>query len=117
MINGFIRTLNRAIGIINKIPGVNLSSLSEISIPKLAKGGIATSSTIANIGESGKEAILPLENNTGWMDTLADKIAARNGGANTQIILTLDGRELGKATVKAINDITKTTGNLPLVLG
>lgn len=117
MINGFIRTLNRAIGIINKIPGVNLSSLSEISIPKLAKGGIATSSTIANIGEAGKEAILPLENNTGWMDTLADKIAARNGGANTQIILTLDGRELGKATVKAINDITKTTGNLPLVLG
>lgn len=117
MINGFIRTLNRAIGIINKIPGVNLSSLSEISIPKLAKGGIATSSTIANIGEAGKEAILPLENNTGWMDTLADKIAARNGGAPTQIILTLDGRELGKATVKAINDITKTTGNLPLVLG
>lgn len=116
MINGFIRTLNKAIGIINKIPGVSISTLSEIDIPKLAKGGIATSSTIANIGESGKEAILPLENNTGWMDTLADKIAARNAGAPTNIILTLDGRELGKATIKSINDITKTTGNLPLIL-
>lgn len=117
MINGFIRTLNKAIAIINKIPGVNISALSTIDIPKLAKGGIATSSTVANIGEAGKEAILPLENNTGWMDTLADKIAARNGGAPTQIVLTLDGRELGKATIKSINDITKTTGNLPLVLG
>jgi hypothetical protein len=117
MINGFIRTLNKAIGVINKIPGVDLNTLSEISIPKLAKGGIATSSTIANIGESGREAILPLDNNTGWMDALADKIAARNGGAPTQIVLTLDGRELGKATIKSINDITKATGNLPLVLG
>ena len=117
MINGFIKTLNKAIGIINKIPGVNISALSTIDIPKLAKGGIATSSTLANIGESGKEAILPLENNTGWMDTLADKIAARGGNAPTQIVLTLDGRELGKATIKSINDITKTTGNLPLVLG
>ena len=117
MINGFIKTLNKAIGIINKIPGVNISTLSTIDIPKLAKGGIATSSTLANIGESGKEAILPLENNTGWMDTLADKIAARGGNAPTQIVLTLDGRELGKATIKSINDITKTTGNLPLVLG
>ena len=117
MINGFIKTLNKAIGIINKIPGVNISTLSTIDIPKLAKGGIATSSTIANIGEAGKEAILPLENNTGWMDTLADKIASRGGNAPTQIVLTLDGRELGKATIKSINDITKTTGNLPLVLG
>lgn len=117
MINGFIRTLNKAIGVINKIPGVELSTLSEISIPKLAKGGIATASTIANIGEAGREAILPLDNNTGWMDALADKIAARNGGAPTQIVLTLDARELGKATIKSINDITKATGNLPLVLG
>lgn len=97
--------------------GFNFSMSSAPSIPMLAKGGIVTASTIANIGENGKEAVLPLENNTGWMDTLADKIAARNGKGPTQIILTLDGRELGKATVKAINDITKTTGNLPLVLG
>ena len=34
------------------------------SIPKLASGGIATRSTIANIGEAGREAVLPLNNST-----------------------------------------------------
>lgn len=39
----------------------------HISIPRLANGGITTGSTLANIGEAGREAVLPLENNTGWM--------------------------------------------------
>jgi hypothetical protein len=29
------------------------------------------------IGERGKEAVVPLENNTGWMDILAEKLSAR----------------------------------------
>ena len=46
-----------------------------------ARGGIIDSSTLIGIGagEAGREAILPLERNTGWMDTLAEKI----GGGNT----------------------------------
>lgn len=53
-------------------------------IPKLANGGIVRQSTIANIGEAGKEAVIPLENNTGWMDTFANKIAGQiNNGAGT----------------------------------
>ena len=27
------------------------------------------------IGEAGQEVVLPLENNTGWMDRLADRIS------------------------------------------
>lgn len=46
-------------------------------IPTLARGGIIDQPTLAMIGERGKkEAVLPLEQNTGWMDTLAAKIAA-----------------------------------------
>jgi hypothetical protein len=66
------------------------------------------------VGEAGKEAVLPLENNTGWMDKLADRIAARSAG--TKVVLKVGERELGWATIGAINDITKQTGGLQLVL-
>lgn len=56
---------------------VGYSNISRISIPRLAKGGITYRPTYAQIGEAGKEAVLPLENNTGWMDILAEKLASR----------------------------------------
>lgn len=37
-INGFIRAINKAIGLINDIPGVKIKKLTELSIPKLATG-------------------------------------------------------------------------------
>ena len=37
-INKFIKAINKAIGLINEIPGVNIKKLSEITIPKLATG-------------------------------------------------------------------------------
>ena len=49
---------------------------SQKFVPALAKGGIADGATLAMIGEAGKEAVLPLERNTGWIDTLAEKLNA-----------------------------------------
>ena len=40
------------------------------------------------IGEAGKEAIVPLENNTGWIDKLADKISAKGGTTNKTYNIT-----------------------------
>lgn len=37
-INGFIRAINWAIDVINNIPGVNITKLSELNIPKLKVG-------------------------------------------------------------------------------
>lgn len=60
-INGFIRLINSALGAINKIPGVNIGSISELHIPKLAEGGIVTAPTLAMIGEGREsEAVIPL---------------------------------------------------------
>ena len=84
-----------------------------VSIPRLAQGGIATRSTLANVGEAGKEAILPLDQNTGWMDILANKIAARQ--QPQKVVLQVGEKELGWATIGAINGITKQTGQLQLV--
>ncbi len=67
--------------------GINMPevNLSRVSIPRLAKGGIVPYRTVAEIGEAGREAVLPLENNTEWMDILAEKIASRSGGLNMNI--------------------------------
>ena len=90
-INGIISGINMAIGLLNKIKipdweifgsyagkGINIPK-----IPKLAEGGIVDRATLAMVGEAGKEAIMPLEHNTEWIDKLADKIGARTGNKTT----------------------------------
>lgn len=48
-------------------------------VPKYAKGGVFDSPHIGIIGEAGTEAVMPLENNTEWIDVLARKLnAAQN---------------------------------------
>jgi len=49
--------------------------IPEVSLPRLARGGIVDAPTIAQIGEAGREAVIPLENNTGWIAQLAEEIA------------------------------------------
>ena len=74
-------------GIGGKTFGFNIPTLGTISIPRLAHGGIVDQATVAMIGEAGQEAVVPLENNTGWMD----KIAARIGeiiAVNLQTIIS-----------------------------
>lgn len=107
--NGFIKMVNAVIDAINSIKidvpgwlqkitgmqtfGFNLPHWNKtVSLPRLATGGIVTSSTIANIGESGREAVLPLENNTEWMDQLSERINSRP----TKIVFTGDLAELGR---------------------
>lgn len=127
-LNGLISVVENAVnGIIRKINTLSWKipdwvpwlggetfgfNFREISIPRLAEGGIATRNTIANIGEAGKEAILPLDQNTGWMDMLADKVAARQ--QPQKVVLQVGEKELGWATIGAINGITRQTGQLQL---
>lgn len=116
IINNFISAINLAISVINLIPNVNIKKLSKLSVPKLAEGGIIDSATLAVVGEAGKEAVVPLENNLEWLDKLADRLAARQGGNNKPIYLTVDKRVLGQISAEGINDITEATGAMPLVI-
>lgn len=117
VINAAIAGINGAIKFINMIPGVNVSTISEMSAPRLAKGGIIDTATLAVVGEAGKEAVVPLENNLGWLDKLATMLNDRIGGSNTPVVLTIDGRVLGEATIQNINNITKQKGSMQLILG
>lgn len=67
-INGFINAINFAIGVINKIPGVNIPKLATVGLTRLAEGGIATGPTLAEIGEGGEpEAVVPLSKLKGML--------------------------------------------------
>lgn len=98
-INSMIRALNNlSFDVPDWVPeiggktfGFNIPTISTISIPRLATGGVVDQATVAMIGEAGQEAVVPLESNTGWMD----KIAARIGeiiSVNLQAIVgEMDG--------------------------
>lgn len=73
-INAIPNAINGAISAINELPGVSISKMSTVSLPRLAKGGVVSSSTIANIGEDGAEAVVPLEKNTGWIRRIAEEL-------------------------------------------
>lgn len=78
-INSAIGLINGAIGLINKIPviGGSVKKLSEVSLPRLATGGVVSGATAAIIGEDGAEAVVPLEKNKQWIKAVADEMAAQ----------------------------------------
>lgn len=53
-VNKFVNMINGAIGIINNIPGVNISKLNTLNIPRLAQGGYVKANTpqLAMIGDN-----------------------------------------------------------------
>lgn len=75
IINSGIGLINKAIRLANKLPGVNVGELKTLSLPRLAKGAIVDSPMIAEIGEAGREAVIPLENNTGGLAEIARKLS------------------------------------------
>ena len=111
-----------------KMPHFSVSgkfSLDPPSIPKFsvdwyAQGGVFDKPTlfpygngqIGGLGEAGAEAIVPLENNTKWLD----KIAERLQGGRTPIYLQVDGKTFAEISVDTINQLTRQRGSLPLVI-
>ncbi len=85
-------------------------------IPKLAKGGIVSSATTAVIGESGREAVLPLENNTGWMDILVGRIVDAIGIPGGRLVLQVGETVMGEVALQSLNALSRQRGGLDLLL-
>lgn len=106
-INNIVSKLNSfSIKIPNWVPTYGGSSLGfnipYAHLPRLAKGGIVNNpgrgqAVIA--GEAGAEAILPLQNNTEWMDMLVDKVADRVS-MNVVNRITIDGKDVNSSNKK-----------------
>ena len=113
-----------------KMPHLKITGEFSISPPKVpkfsvdwyARGGVFDKPTLftsggrlGGLGEAGAEAIVPLENNTQWLDKIADRLSDKLGGGRN-IVLQIDGKTFGQISVDSINALTKQTGNLPLVI-
>ena len=96
--------------------GFNLSTITAPKIPQLAKGAVVDSPTVAMIGEAGKEIVMPLENNTGAITQLAQKINQQGGGSARSINLAIyfRSRKLAEYVIQDINQITKENGVCPI---
>ncbi|MGQ7369640.1 hypothetical protein ACTGW3_08380 [Streptococcus suis] len=125
VVNGFIGLINGAIGLINKIPGVNIGRIGYVNLPRLARGGIVDSPTVAMIGEAGKEVVMPLEN-TGFLQTMGRVVGgavvnALGGGLpqssglpSGDIVIVIGSREFGRFTIDEINRAQAEAGQLLL---
>lgn len=116
-INKFLSGIGK-IKIPDWVPGVGGKGFSIPKIPRLAKGGIVNASTIANIGEAGTEAVIPLQRNTQGLDMIAEKISERlslpqNDGQGATYVIKLvldDGRVITKMVIDNIKDYEARTG-------
>lgn len=70
-INKGIGLINSAIRLANKLPGINVGTVSKVSFPRLAKGGVLEKGQIGLLEGSGAEAVVPLENNRAWLSKVA----------------------------------------------
>jgi hypothetical protein len=120
MVNAAIGAVNMIISAYNSIPllpdlpkaptvpvpqlgGTPTSAPSRMNIPRLAEGGIVNSPTLALIGESGAEAVVPLDrmNNGGGVTVNV------TGGLATSA-------EIGQAVVNALRAYSRSAGPLAL---
>lgn len=76
-----------------KLPHVSIKgkfSINPPSVPKFSiswyeKGGIFNKPSVIGVGENGKEAVMPLEKNTGWISILASSIANKMGDISANV--------------------------------
>lgn len=102
-----------------------VSAFPHLSVSWYAKGGILdgaqifgrTGSTLLGGGEAGKEAVLPLEQNTGWMDMIAERVVSLlaiqdSGDISVTIPVSLDGEVITRVVAERLRKMSRA-GSMP----
>ena len=84
-LNAIPNAINGAIDLINKLPGVSISAIPTVTLPRLAQGGVLKKGQVGYLEGDGDEAVVPLSKNTEWLDRVADKISEKSGNSATYI--------------------------------
>ncbi|MDE5792045.1 MAG: hypothetical protein K2H66_00810, partial [Oscillospiraceae bacterium] len=117
VVNGLIRGINTIIAIpfnaindtLDRISTIDIAGFRPFEnlvsrftvpeIPQLAKGGIVSKPTIAQIGEAGSEAIIPLERNKAGLQMLSKLLAEE-----MQRNIAISANAYGNAGTNVINN-------------
>ena len=108
ILNRPIRTINSLIGVINKVPGINLSKLPTFNLPRLAVGGIVNMPGKgvpiggAMAGEVSKEGVIPLTDSQAMQELGAT--IGRYITINANITNTMNGRVISRELQKVNNN-------------
>lgn len=103
-----------------------VTAFPRLSVSWFARGGILDGaqifgrmgSTLLGGGEAGREAVLPLDRNTDWMDQVAERVVAilgfqSGGDVNVTIPVTLDGDVITKVVARNLRQRARATGGSP----
>lgn len=103
-------------GVGGKKLGINIPSISRVSIPRLAQGAVipANREFLAVLGDqkSGTNVEAPLET---IKQALMEAMQAGGMSGTTTVVVQLDGKEVAKNTVKHVNNMTRQAGK-PVLL-
>ena len=127
VVNGFIGMINGVLGVVRNLPGLGwVGSIGYVNLPRLARGGIVDSPTVAMIGEAGKEVVMPLEN-TGFLQTMGRIVGGavvnalggnltRSSGfsGDGDIVIQIGGHEFGRVAIQEINKEQERAGQVLL---
>ena len=127
VVNGFISMINGVLDTVRGLPGLGwVDSVGYVSLPRLARGGIVDSPTVAMIGEAGKEVVMPLEN-TGFLQTMGRIVGGavvnalggglpQSGGfsGSGDIVIQIGGHEFGRVAIQEINREQERAGQVLL---
>lgn len=84
-INKGIGLINSAIGLANKLPGINVGKVSKVSLPRLEKGGVLKRGQVGLLEGTGAEAVVPLERNQAWLSKVAQNLNELQGAAQPEV--------------------------------
>lgn len=123
IINGFIKSINSVVGVIQNIPGVRgkISKLGELNVPQLATGGIVMpqpGGVLANLAEAGEpEAVIPLSK----LDQIlqSERPASQNNNNTQTINIEVSGvfatskaeqRKVAEAIAERLQEVQRARG-------
>jgi len=106
VLNTPIKAINKLLNVINKVPGIDLDTLSTFKLPRLAKGtilnnpgkGVPVAGGSAIAGEAGREAYLPLSD-TQLLEELGSTIG-KYITINANIVNSMNGRIISRELKK-----------------
>ena len=93
----------------------------RVGVNYFAKGGIVDRATLGIIGEAGREAVIPLQNNMGGIQEIATLITSMmpqgnnsNSFGDGDLTLMIDGSVIGKVALKQLRKMQRQ-GNVTLI--
>jgi len=116
-INSAIGLINGAINLINKIPGVYVGRVSNLYLPRLAKGGVLTEPTAVLAGEysgakSNPEIVTPQNIMYDTMRrALSDSDLGNNNDRPINLTLNVGNKKIATMLIDELRDMRRRTGN------